>query len=192
MKLIFIALICSLPCIGTFAQEADNLQYYVVPSEMALVLIGSRANSDLTIEKVFAYTNGKANRIICSYQLRNVGKRRIKSVGISIITNFLFLPKGGGRLEVYEDSLGFARSKNSQSFLIPNASAKIGGPKISPLPNLPEETISLITMRKSELKTPFIVAVVISYIEFENGEVKRMTSDTEDVHRLFLDGVDVR
>ncbi len=182
-----------LTVLQVMAQDGTRpADYYRIPKEMAIIALASREGLPVRIENANLFTTEKANRIKSGYKFRNVGTDAIKRIEVSVITNFLFRPDGGGRLEMYVDLIDLKAVGTRKSEVLAPGELKSSGYPGSENKLLPASKVKEILDQQSQLKAKFVVALVISKIEFANGKTMNFETDASDLHSLFLDGTGVR
>lgn len=170
--------------------DSDS-KFFRVPSDFAFTLVSSQDDSPILLERTELYTNKNANRVICNIQVRNISEKAIRNIRLKIITNFLFHPIGGGRLEIYDDGLDL-RDTDKQQVLLPNTSVWTRNTSAFSKDLLPNEIILRIRNQDSQIKAKFIVAIVVNSVEFTDGTIYDVASNASDLDKLFFDGIDVR
>lgn len=169
------------------AKPDPYFEFYLIPQDMAVALKASRNGLPVEIEKVELFTNLTGSLVKCSYQFRNVGSKPIRGVEIAVIDRRFFhlIPAGMG--ERYTDLIDLRNTSKGGGDLAPGASIAIDQ-KLDRNRELPSDIVTRIKKQSSKVKTKFIVALVITGIEFADGTVLNLRTDADDIELLFTEG----
>ena len=192
-KLFLACLITSVAASGSSAQKPgmSEPQLFTVPPSLGFVMTSHRSDSPIVIRDTAIYATGEMNRVYCRCEIQNVSNKAIRSVDLAIITNFLFRPYGGGRLEKYYDTREFGRGEDG-SLLQPGERATFRQQLAGIRNAIPDETVSKIRQQPSKISAKIAMAVLVDKVVFADGTVYDASSDARDLFELFSSGIAVR
>lgn len=167
------------------AKPDPYFEFYLIPQDMAVALKASRNWLPVEIEKVELFTNLTGSRVRCAYRFKNVGTKPVRGVEIAVIDRRFFHLISAGMSARYADLADFRTGIGANGRdLAPGSSIEFDQ-KLDRSRVLPEEVVTRIKKQPSNIKTKFIVALVIIGIEFADGTTMNLRSDADDIELLF-------
>lgn len=190
-KVFLLILIAAFPVLGQ-KDQLEKSEFYRIPAEMGFAVRVNRGDSPIQVEAVTLSTNEGGQRVRCGYKIRNVGDHEVRAVEIMVITNFLFRPTGGGRLETYSEIIGFDATQNGRARgVLPGQSKEVGYfPEQNRL--LPARMAEHIQKQETQIRAKFVVAAVITRVELFDGRILDYQSNADDLIKLFTEGISIR
>jgi len=171
------------------AKPDPYYDFYLIPQDMAVALKASRNGLPVEIEKVELFTNLTGSLVKCSYRFKNVGSKPVRGVEVAVIDRQFFRLIASGMSGRYEDLVDLRNTSRGGVELAPGASIAIDQ-KLDRNRELPADIVTRIKNQASKVKTKFIVALVITRIEYADGTVLDLKSDADDIELLLTGDLD--